>query len=235
MREQELRDFLGSFNFSGDMATAKIAPFSGGEKALLALIIWQKPNLLLLDEPTNHLDLETRHALTIALAQLEGPLLFVSHDRHLLRAPTDTFMLVAKHRLNLSFLFPFDGYLNNIIATGSCNMQQKRVRRRRTQQATFRTTAALTAGSAPAVSAGAAKARAKKPLQTRIAKIEKEMEKLNAEKTALDAFVADPSSYEAAQKAKLTDTICRQGEVNARLETLEIEWLEAHEELEQIG
>ena len=90
-REQELRDFLGGFNFSGEMATAKIAPFSGGEKArlALALIIWQKPNLLLLDEPTNHLDLETRHALTMALAQFEGTLILVSHDRALLRATTD--------------------------------------------------------------------------------------------------------------------------------------------------
>ncbi|HEY4542185.1 MAG TPA: ATP-binding cassette domain-containing protein, partial [Noviherbaspirillum sp.] len=91
VREQELRNFLGSFNFGGDMVTAKIAPFSGGEKArlALALIVWQRPNLLLLDEPTNHLDLETREALTDALAQFEGTLLLVSHDRHLLRATTN--------------------------------------------------------------------------------------------------------------------------------------------------
>ncbi len=109
-REQELRDFLGGFNFSGEMATAPIAPFSGGEKArlALALIIWRKPNLLLLDEPTNHLDLETRHPLTMALAQFEGTLILVSHDRHLLRATTDQFMLVAKHRLQ-----PFDGDLDD--------------------------------------------------------------------------------------------------------------------------
>ncbi|HWX13143.1 MAG TPA: ATP-binding cassette domain-containing protein, partial [Trinickia sp.] len=109
-REQELRDYLGGFNFSGDMASAPIAPFSGGEKArlALALIIWQKPNLLLLDEPTNHLDLETRHALTMALAQFEGTLILVSHDRHLLRASTDQFMLVANHRLQ-----PFDGDLDD--------------------------------------------------------------------------------------------------------------------------
>ena len=97
VREQELRNFLGSFNFNGAMATSPITPFSGGEKArlALALIVWQRPNLLLLDEPTNHLDLETREALTSALAQFEGTLVLVSHDRHLLRASTDQFIIVA--------------------------------------------------------------------------------------------------------------------------------------------
>src|SRR4029078_11199202 len=96
-REQELRDYLGSFNFPGDMATGPVEHFSGGEKArlALALIVWQRPNLLLLDEPTNHLDLETREALTVALAQFEGTLVLVSHDRHLLRATTEQFLIVA--------------------------------------------------------------------------------------------------------------------------------------------
>src|SRR5690606_13290419 len=109
-REQELRNFLGSFNFPGEMATSPIAPFSGGEKArlALALIVWQRPNLLLLDEPTNHLDLETREALTMALAQFEGTLLLVSHDRHLLRATTDQFIIVADGKLQ-----PFDGDLDD--------------------------------------------------------------------------------------------------------------------------
>ena len=110
MREQELRNFLGSFNFPGDMATGPIAHFSGGEKArlALALIVWQRPNLLLLDEPTNHLDLETREALTVALAQFEGTLVLVSHDRHLLRATTDQFLIVADGTLQ-----PFDGDLDD--------------------------------------------------------------------------------------------------------------------------
>ena len=110
MREQELRNFLGGFNFPGDMATGPIAHFSGGEKArlALALIVWQRPNLLLLDEPTNHLDLETREALTVALAQFEGTLVLVSHDRHLLRATTDQFLIVADGRLQ-----PFDGDLDD--------------------------------------------------------------------------------------------------------------------------
>jgi ATP-binding cassette, subfamily F, member 3 len=231
-REQELRDFLGGFNFSGEMATAKIAPFSGGEKArlALALIIWQKPNLLLLDEPTNHLDLETRHALTMALAQFEGTLILVSHDRHLLRATTDIFMLVAKHRLQ-----PFDGDLDDYRdwllqhaaeqraaakesdAPGDDNGQNRRDQRRQEAQDRQKLS------------------HLRKPLQSRIAKIEKAMDKLHAEKTALDTFVADPASYDAAMKTKLTESIRRQADVNAQLETLEAEWLGAHEELEQIG
>ncbi len=109
-REQELRAFLGGFNFPGEMALNSIAHFSGGEKARLALamIVWQRPNLLLLDEPTNHLDLETREALTVALAQFEGTLVLVSHDRHLLRATTDQFLIVADGRLQ-----PFDGDMDD--------------------------------------------------------------------------------------------------------------------------
>ncbi|MDR5805436.1 ATP-binding cassette domain-containing protein [Caballeronia sp. LZ001] len=237
-REQELRDFLGSFNFSGEMATAKIAPFSGGEKArlALALIIWQKPNLLLLDEPTNHLDLETRHALTMALAQFEGTLILVSHDRHLLRATTDTFMLVAKHRLS-----PFDGDLDDYRDWLLQHAAETRAAAKDANGAS--STNADTQDSAQnrkeqrrlEAQERQKLAHLKKPLQSRIAKIEKEMDALNAEKATLDAFVADPASYEAAMKTKLTDTIRRQGEVGARLEALEMEWLEAHEELEQIG
>ncbi|HEX7685609.1 MAG TPA: ATP-binding cassette domain-containing protein [Trinickia sp.] len=239
-REQELRDFLGGFNFSGDMASSPIGPFSGGEKArlALALIIWQKPNLLLLDEPTNHLDLETRHALTMALAQFEGTLILVSHDRHLLRATTDQFMLVAKHRLQ-----PFDGDLDDYRDW----LLQHAAETRAAAKAASQAGAAELAGDADAL-AGNRKdqrrqeaqarqklAQLKKPLQTRIAKLEKEMDALNAEKATLDAFVADTASYEPAMKTKLTDALKRQAEVAARLEALEAEWLDAHEELEQIG
>src|SRR5438874_9329059 len=109
-REQDLRNYLGSFNFPGDMATDPVENFSGGEKArlALALIVWQRPNLLLLDEPTNHLDLDTREALTVALAQFEGTLVLVSHDRHLLRATTDKLLIVANGTLR-----EFDGDLED--------------------------------------------------------------------------------------------------------------------------
>jgi ATP-binding cassette subfamily F protein 3 len=240
-REQELRDFLGGFNFSGDMASSPIGPFSGGEKArlALALIIWQKPNLLLLDEPTNHLDLETRHALTMALAQFEGTLILVSHDRHLLRASTDQFMLVAKHRLA-----PFDGDLDDYRDWLLEHAAQTRAAAKAATQAG----AGLASEGDGDVPAGNRKdqrrqeaearqrlSQLKKPLQTRIAKLEKEMDALNAEKATLDAFVADTASYEPAMKAQLTQALKRQAEVSGRLETLEAQWLEAHEELEQIG
>ncbi|WP_028204078.1 ATP-binding cassette domain-containing protein [Paraburkholderia nodosa] len=239
-REQELRDFLGGFNFPGEMAAAPIAPFSGGEKArlALALIIWQKPNLLLLDEPTNHLDLETRYALTMALAQFEGTLILVSHDRHLLRATTDQFMLVAKHRLQ-----PFDGDLDDY--------RDWLLEHAAEQRAALKEAASGTANAANGASAADGVnrkeqrrqeaeqrqkvAHLKKPLQAKIGKIEKEMDALNGEKSTLDAFVADPASYEPEQKSRLTEAIRRQAEVASRLDTLEAEWLDAHEELEQIG
>ncbi|MGF6778719.1 ATP-binding cassette domain-containing protein [Paraburkholderia sp. GAS334] len=236
-REQELRDFLGGFNFSGDMATAAIAPFSGGEKArlALALIIWQKPNLLLLDEPTNHLDLETRHALTMALAQFEGTLILVSHDRHLLRATTDQFMLVAKHRLQ-----PFDGDLDDYRDWLLQHAADQRAAAKASNGAGSTESAADSAVNRKEQRRLEAETRQKlshlkKPLQSRITKIEKEMDMLNTEKATLDALVADPASYEPEQKPKLTDAIRRQAEVTTRLETLEAEWLEKHEELEQIG
>jgi ATP-binding cassette, subfamily F, member 3 len=238
-REQELRDFLGGFNFSGDMASSPIGPFSGGEKArlALALIIWQKPNLLLLDEPTNHLDLETRHALTMALAQFEGTLILVSHDRHLLRASTDQFMLVAKHRL-----VPFDGDLDDY---RDWLLEHAAQTRAAAKAATQAGAASAGDGDTPAgnrkdqrrqeAEARQKLSQLKKPLQTRIAKLEKEMDALNAEKATLDAFVADTASYEPAMKTQLTQALKRQAEVAGRLDMLEAQWLEAHEELEQIG
>jgi len=108
--ENDLRKYLGGFAFNNDMAIEPVAPLSGGEKArlVLALVVYQKPNLLLLDEPTNHLDLEMRHALTIAMQEYEGAMIIVSHDRHLLRTVTDTFLLVANGKVD-----EFDGSLDD--------------------------------------------------------------------------------------------------------------------------
>ncbi len=100
-REQDLRNFLGSFNFTGDMVKQTVGTMSGGEKArlVLCMMVWQRPNLLLLDEPTNHLDLATREALAVALNEFEGTVMLVSHDRALLRAVCDEFWLVGRGRI----------------------------------------------------------------------------------------------------------------------------------------
>jgi ATP-binding cassette subfamily F protein 3 len=109
-REQDLRNFLGTFNFTGDMVKQAVGTMSGGEKArlVLAMIVWQRPNLLLLDEPTNHLDLATREALSMALNEFEGTVMLVSHDRALLRAVCDEFWLVGRGAVG-----PFDGDLDD--------------------------------------------------------------------------------------------------------------------------
>jgi ATP-binding cassette subfamily F protein 3 len=109
-REQDLRNYLGTFNFSGDMVKQSVGSMSGGEKArlVLAMIVWQRPNLLLLDEPTNHLDLATREALSMALNEFEGTVMLVSHDRALLRAVCDEFWMVGRGKVD-----PFDGDLDD--------------------------------------------------------------------------------------------------------------------------
>ncbi|QDX21589.1 ATP-binding cassette domain-containing protein [Pandoraea pnomenusa] len=236
-REQELRDFLGGFNFRGDMATSSIAPFSGGEKArlALALIIWQRPNLLLLDEPTNHLDLETRHALTMALAQFDGTLILVSHDRHLLRATTDQFLLVAAGEVK-----PFDGDLDDY--------RDWLLQHAADQRAAAREASTGSSGDGMQTGDGANRkdqkraeaqerqrlSQLRKPLQRKIEKLEQSMAKLSDEKARLDAILADSGTYEEAKKTLLTDSLKQQAEVTNRLSDVEAEWLEAQEALEQI-
>ncbi|WP_373377860.1 ATP-binding cassette domain-containing protein [Cupriavidus nantongensis] len=235
VREQELRDFLGSFNFRGDMATTPIEPFSGGEKArlALALIVWQKPNLLLLDEPTNHLDLDTCEALTMALAQFEGTLILVSHDRHLLRATADQFMLVADGTIR-----PFDGDLDDY---RDWLLQQAAAKRNAATAAHL----AENGGDATTINRkDQRRAEAderqrlsalRKPLTRELEKVEKRMAVLQTAREEIDQFMADEGSYAEANKMKLMEMLKRQGEVNGELETLEEKWLELQEQIEQIA
>ncbi|MGB4346933.1 MAG: ATP-binding cassette domain-containing protein [Burkholderiaceae bacterium] len=219
VREQELRNFLGSFNFPGNMVASPIRPFSGGEKArlALALIVWQRPNLLLLDEPTNHLDLETREALTDALAQFDGTLMLVSHDRHLLRATTDQFLIVADGALT-----PFDGDLDDykdwLFKTKLAAKMQ----------------ALATPAPVVAVPVVAAKAPApkNKNLESRIKKLEEQMAKLNEQKALLDSQLADPDIYTAPRKAELKTLLDQQALCVKQLADFEVEWLEQQEALE---
>ncbi|AJP59634.1 ABC transporter [Pandoraea vervacti] len=235
-REQELRDFLGGFNFRGDMATASIAPFSGGEKArlALALIIWQKPNLLLLDEPTNHLDLETRHALTMALAQFDGTLILVSHDRHLLRATTDQFLLVAGGEVK-----PFDGDLDDYRDWLLQHAADQRAAAREASIGGSDGTAGDDGVNRKEQKRAEAQERQRlsqlrKPIQRKIDKLEASMGELSDQKAKLDAILADSGTYEESKKALLTDSLKQQAEVAAKLAEVEAEWLEAQEALEQI-
>ena len=213
-REQELRNFLGSFNFSGDMATDPIEHFSGGEKArlALALIVWRRPNLLLLDEPTNHLDLETREALTVALAQFEGTLVLVSHDRHLLRATTDQFLLVAGGRLR-----EFDGDLEDY------------------RDWLFKTK--LGPEQVPAEDAKPKSNPKPKPKpaksSARLKRLEELMARLNAQKAEQEAKLADPALYAPDQAGALKTVTSDRAYTAQELARLEEEWLSLQEALER--
>jgi ATP-binding cassette subfamily F protein 3 len=213
IREQQLRDYLGGFNFPGDMATGAIAHFSGGEKArlALALIVWQRPNLLLLDEPTNHLDLETREALAVALAQFEGTLVLVSHDRHLLRATTEQLLIVSEGSLQ-AFDGDLDDYRDSLL-------------KRKVEEAAPKPPAPK---KAPARSLPG-----RKHLESRIKRVEEQMAKLNSQKSAIEARLAEPAIYrdQEALKALLLD----QAYVGKELAQLESEWLAKQAQLEQNG
>ncbi len=201
VREQELRNYLGSFNFPGDMATGPVEHFSGGEKArlALALIVWQRPNLLLLDEPTNHLDLETREALTVALAQFEGTLVLVSHDRHLLRATTEQLLIVADGRVR-AFDGDLEDYRESLLKAKPAKPEpvkkQEGVKK---------------------------KEPVKKPADSRLKRLEEKMAKLNEQKAAIEQRLGDPATYgdEAAVKQLLID----QAYVAKELGELEAQWL----------
>jgi len=237
-RELDLRSFLGQFNFPGDMATGPIESFSGGEKArlALALIVWQRPNLLLLDEPTNHLDLETREALTVALAQFEGTLVLVSHDRHLLRATTEQFMIVADGTLK-----PFDGDLDDYrdwLLTAKLPGEEKSKGKSKPE---FTAAPAVERKPEPSrrndnKSGGArGSLSARKPIEQRIERIEREMAKRQSKKAEVDARLAEPSIYDAANKDALQGALSDQAYLAKELADLENEWLAKQAELEALG
>jgi ATP-binding cassette subfamily F protein 3 len=250
VREQELRNFLGGFNFPGTMVTSPIAPFSGGEKArlALALIVWQKPNLLLLDEPTNHLDLETREALTVALAQFEGTLVLVSHDRHLLRATTEEFLIVADGSLK-----PFDGDLDDyrdwlfktklaIAKPAKPGKPEKpdKVEAEPVVQIQAAPETVLSTAERKEQKRQEAEARQrasaqKKPIETRIKRLEEKMARATARKTEIDAQLADPAIYAEDKKEAVKAHLFEQATLARELEQLEGEWLEQQAELEALG
>ena len=226
VREQEIRNFLGSFNFIGDAALQKTEPFSGGEKARLALamIVWQKPNLLLLDEPTNHLDLDMRHALTLALQSFQGALIVVSHDRSLLEATTDSFLLIEQGRLK-TFDGDLEDYRRYRLAQENAAAAPAAFSQSQNRKDTKRVEAQIRQE----------KARLGKPLQQKISQAEKEIAALSEIQTACEAFLAQEDAYSDANKTKLQQTLAQLAETKVKLEKQEENWLAWQEELEQIN
>ena len=236
-REQELRDFLGTYRFSGDFAEAKVAPMSGGEKArlALALIAWKKPNLLVLDEPTNHLDMETREALTMALSTYEGAVLLVSHDRHLLRAVTDELWLVHEGRKEV-FEGDLDDYAKIVLdhrrvtaAEARAEHQADKAARNEAQPVNNKEARRLAAQERARI------AELRKPLKKELEKVEREMNALSEKLKALDTQLADPAFYNGADQGKVAQTLREHGEIAPKVEALEMHWLELSEKIEALG
>lgn len=232
-REQTLRDHLGRYRFSGDFATSPVGPMSGGEKArlALALLAWEKPNLLVLDEPTNHLDMETREALTMALSTFEGAVLLVSHDRHLLRAATDSLWLVHDGAMQ-----PYDGDLDDyaklVLEHRKTQLAQERAALKSddTRQANVNKKEArrLEAQERARIAA------LRKPLQKKLAIVEKKMAEKNEALSVLAARLADPAFYEESPE-EVARVTREHGELVPQIEALEAEWLELSEEIESIS
>ena len=225
-REQEHLNFLGGFDFKGDMARSPCLNFSGGEKSrlALALLIWTRPNLLLLDEPTNHLDLEMRHALTLALQDYEGGVILVSHDRALLRATCDEFILVADgHATN------FDGDLDDY-------GQWLTFQRLKDKQATQVDVIDKSNKNDRALNKADKQARTllRRPLLKELDQLEINIERWQQEKRACDERLNDGDIYTNSDKSQLQELLKRQAELSSLIEGAEERWLELHELLETL-
>ncbi|MDP2170520.1 MAG: ATP-binding cassette domain-containing protein [Rhodocyclaceae bacterium] len=226
-REQELRDYLGGFDFRGQMTEAPCRHFSGGEKArlALALMIRTRPNLLLLDEPTNHLDLEMREALTLALQETEAAMVLVSHDRHLLRTTADELWLVADGRAQA-----FDGDLDDYAAWLATQRQRGRAAAPDKPQRLE-----PSAGNPPSKKAAQAELRnQRRPLVKEIEKLDKQLAGWQDEKAQLDSRLADSALYAANDRPLIESLNQRQAELSSAIETAEARWLEIHEKLDAL-
>jgi ATP-binding cassette subfamily F protein 3 len=221
-REQDLRNFLGTFNFSGDMVKQAVGTMSGGEKArlVLCMIVWQRPNLLLLDEPTNHLDLATREALAMALNEFEGTVMLVSHDRALLRAVCDEFWLVTKGGVE-----PFDGDLDDY----QRYLLEEGKRLRESLKEAGKAAEPPKPTPAPVVAKRAVPSGKLKPLKQSLEKLDKSMAALQAEKVALEARLAGNLSVE-----DITAAGKQLQHVNGELEREEEKWLELSGQIEAL-
>jgi len=221
LSEREIRTYLGGFDFGNEKVLQSVGTFSGGEKArlVLALLIWQKPNLILLDEPTNHLDLEMRLALNQALQDFTGSVILVSHDRHLLRSVCDDLWLVDGGKVQ-QFDADLDGYPRWLATRkqrpsdrdNSVEQQSGHSKKQKRQQAATR--------------------RLQQPKLNQLKQLEKEIETLGQRKTELEAILADSDIYQPAQKSLLSEVLTDQSALKQDLLRLEDEWMTLGEELE---
>lgn len=219
--EQTLRNFLGGFGFDGDMIVSQVEVFSGGEKArlVLAMLVYQKPNLLLLDEPTNHLDLEMRQALTTALQDFDGAMVVVSHDRHLLRTSTDSLVQVSNGKV-AEFNGDLDDYFNYIReqrrdedASASLDKTSTQNKRQQRQDA-------------------AQRRKELQPLRNKLKKLDAEVERLSQRKRDIEQELAGEEIYEEKNKDKLKELMQQQMTVSSQLQQAEELWMSISEELE---
>ncbi len=229
-REQELRDFLGGFDFRGDMASSPVGRMSGGEKArlTLALLVREKPNLLLLDEPTNHLDIEMREALAEALQDYDGALVVVAHDRHLLRATADELWLVDAGRV-APFPGDLDDYRDWVLGAGT--------RAAEAPAAVDATVDAISDRRAQKRAEAEARQRLyaqRKPLADRLAGVEAAIAACGREKKEVEDWLQLPEAYAPEARDALKEKLARQGDLTWQLARLEAEWLELSEAIEQL-
>jgi ATP-binding cassette subfamily F protein 3 len=249
-REQELRDFLGNFRFTGPMVQQAVGSLSGGEKArlVLAMLVWQRPNLLLLDEPTNHLDLTTREALSMALNEYEGTVMLVSHDRALLRETCDEFWLVTGGKVE-----PFDGDLDDyqkwlLEQSRDAARAAKQARKEEPVAAVVAAAVVAPKKTAPAARAaptptagkadrkGAAQARGKRadslrPLKLEVERIDRQLAALTAERATLEPLLASGTLAVAASMQHGR----RLKQIGLDAEALEERWLALQGEIEALG
>jgi ATP-binding cassette subfamily F protein 3 len=252
-REQELRDFLGRFKFSGEMVNQAVGSLSGGEKArlVLAMLVWQRPNLLLMDEPTNHLDLSTREALSMALNEFEGTVMLVSHDRALLREVCDEFWLVTR-----GGVMPFDGDLDDyqkwlLEVSRAASRGQPAPEPPKPAVAERAAPAPAAARRPPTPSprpsqpppaasradrqadklAKARRAEATRPLRHEVQRIDERLARLTVEKAEVEALLAAP----AGAGDGFAELGRRLSHIAAETAMLEDRWLELQAELEAMG
>ncbi|MDH5710909.1 MAG: ATP-binding cassette domain-containing protein, partial [Gammaproteobacteria bacterium] len=230
-READLRTHLGGFGFSNDMALSPVGPFSGGEKSrlVLAMLVYQRPNLLLLDEPTNHLDLEMRQALATALQDFTGAMVIVSHDRHLLRVTCDQLLMVHDKHVD-EFSLSIDDYPKWLSDHNKSISQPQN-------------------GSADEQTYGSNNAAAKKekkrqeaeqrkllqPLNNRVKQAEAKLDKIHVEQAKLEQQLADPDIYTDSNKQRLQDCLLKKADIDKQCEAIENEWMAASEALEQLS